>query len=209
MHSPHQSEFSTSPTPARNVVDFVQSPLNTSSVLTSGAKPLDQGMSDTCTCYAISNAIAEQLADQTIKIDPSALAQMLVSNNRSIGATWPHFYDNYSMPILAQNENNGEWISIKIKTVQETKVMNDADKFVLAYYAEGGYHCVFVSEKSENFYICVNSWKDYEQHPKVRVDQIGNRLWKVKVEFKCAAAGWSFLIFHTRSSNRIYLKKTS
>lgn len=208
MHSPHQSEFTISPTPARNSVYFVEGPLITSSDLTRGAQPLDQGMSQTCTCYAISNAIAEQLAEQTIKIDPSALAQVLVSNNQSIGAVWPHFYDNYSMPILAQNEDNGEWISIHIKTVQETMVMNDADKFVLAYYSKSGYHCVFVRKKSENFYECVNSWKHFQQNPKVKLDQIGNRLWKVKAEFKCAVSGWSFLIFHTRSINRIYLKKT-
>lgn len=189
MHSSHQSILSSSSIPARNAVGLTQGPLNTVSIPGRGAKPLDQGMSETCTCYALSNAISDQLAENAIHIDASVLAQTLVSNNQTIGAVWPHFYDKYKMPMLAQNEVNGEWISIEIKTVQETEVMNATDKFVLAYYSEGGYHCVFVKGKSENFYQCVNSWKNVEQYPLVKMDQIGNRLWKVKAEFKPAVTG--------------------
>ena len=168
------------------------------------AYPLDQGLSDTCTCHAIANAVADQLADHKINIDQSSFAQNLVSNNQTIGAVWPHFYDNYHIPIIIKNDNSGEWISVKIKSVEEVKQFNDTDKFVLAYNTKKeeqtdgtwkwySYHCVFVKKQLENHYVCVNSWNDFEPYPEVEFNRPGNRLWCVKAKFKTPPKGWLFV----------------
>lgn len=47
---------------------------------------LGQGLSDKCACHAIANAVIEQLAEKGIDIDQSSFAQILVSNNGTIGA---------------------------------------------------------------------------------------------------------------------------
>ena len=151
--------------------------------------------------------MADQLADDNINIDQSSFAQTLVSNNQTIGAVWPHFYDNYHIPIIIMNDNDGEWISVRIKSVREVNKFNGTDKFVLAYntkkekQADGtwkwfSYHCVFVKEQSENYYSCVNSWKNIDPYPKVELNRPGNRLWRVKVKDKTPPKGWSFFFCH-------------
>ena len=181
------------------------------------AYPLDQGLSDTCTCHAIANAVADQLADHKINIDQKSFAQNLVSNNQTIGAVWPHFYDNYHIPIIIKNDDNGEWISVKIKSVREVNELNDKDKFVLAYntkrekQADGilkwfSYHCVFVKKQSENHYLCVNSWKNANPYPEVELNRPGNRLWCVKAKVKTPPKGWS-LLFVTVDINAVYICK--
>ena len=150
--------------------------------------------------------MGDQLADDNINIDQSYFAQNLVSNNQSIGAVWPHFYDNYHIPILIKNEDDGEWISVKIKSVKEVKQINDKDKFVLAYntkrerQADGtlkwyGYHCVFVIRQSNNYYFCVNSWNNIDPYPEVELNRPGNRLWRVEAKVKTPPRGWLF-VFH-------------
>ena len=171
------------------------------------AYPLDQGSSETCTCHAISNAVGDLLADKNINIDQSTFAQILVSYNQAIGAVWPHFYDNYHTPIIIKNEGDGRWISVKIGSVREVEKTNDADKYVLAYNTKkveqtdgtkkwGNYHCAFVQKQLENDYLCVNSWGDEDQYPKVELNRPGNRLWRVRAEFRPAPLGWYFVICH-------------
>ena len=160
------------------------------------AYPLDQGNSDTCTCYAIANAIADQLADKGIDIDQNFLAEWLVANNQTIGPVWPHFYENYAFPITVRNRNNGKWISLKI-AVREVERFSDKDKHVLAYhtrYEKGidDYHCVYVDTLLGNCYQCVNSWKDNSPYPEVELDRYGNRLWIVKADVESPRTGWYF-----------------
>ena len=174
-----------------------QGTLNTSPIPGSKAFPLDQGDSNTCTCHAVANAVAEQLEDEEIDIDQNFLAKWLVANNQTIGPVWPHFFDNYPYHILVQNRNNGEWISLKL-TVSEAESFSNTDKHVLAYYTHAGnkpqvYHCVYVSQKSEKYYSCVNSWKDYNPYPEVDLDRPGNRLWRVRAEVKPPPKGWCFV----------------
>ena len=181
----------------------------------SGAEPLDQGNSNTCTCHAIANAIADQFEEKDIEIDPSCLATLLVNNNKSIGAVWPDFYDNYDLPITIMNQRTGEWISVKIKSVTEVKKFSCTDKHVLAYYANKikqadgtwiwvDYHCAFIQRQSGDLYDCVNSWKN-DPHPKVELNRSGNRLWKVIAEANSPRAGSYFVNYQSSSSCRIYL----
>ena len=143
-----------------------QGTLNTYPIPGSKAYPLDQGDSNTCTCHAVANAVADQLVDANIDIDQRFLAYWLVANNQTIG----------------------NWISLKL-TVREVESFSNADKHVLAYYTPQGYHCVYVKQQSENYYECVNSWKDDDPFPKVDLGRRGNRLWRVRVELKPPPVG--------------------
>ena len=189
--------------------------LNTSPIPGSKAYPLNQGFSYTCTHHAIANAVADQLADKHIDIDQKIFAGILISNTGSIGPIWPHFFDNYHIPVLSMNETDKKWISVKINIVREVKEFSNTGKHVLAYHTKeilpdgtwkwGEYHCVFVKQQSENHYVCVNSWGDRDKYPEVELNRPGNRLWIVSAEFQFAQGGWSFIIFHTLSRCSIYL----
>lgn len=176
-----------------------QDALNMFAVPGSKAHPLNQGQSYLCTCYAIANAAGDQLAEKNIDIDQNTFASILVSHYGSIGPVWPHFYDNYHIPILIKTRDKGKHYYIKIATVSEVKKFSNTDKCVLAYYTEtNDYHCVFVKEQLENYYSCVNSWGTVEEFPQVELNKPGNRLWRVRVEFEPAQIGWSsFVICYT------------
>lgn len=174
--------------------------LNVSSIPGNRAYPLDQGLSDTCTCHAIANAVADQLAEKGINIDQSSFAQILVSNNGTIGAVWPHFFDNYHNDITIMNQVDKKWISVKIKSIIEVEKFSNTDKYILAYntkeekQADGtskwcSYHCVFVQKQSDNHYFCVNSWGDRDKYPEVELNRPGNRLWRVRAEVGPAQTG--------------------
>ena len=173
--------------------------MNTSPIPGSKAYPLNQGCSYTCTHHAIANAVADQLADKHIDIDQNILAGILVSNTGSIGAVWPHFFDNYYMPVLIMNKADEKWIFVKIDIVREVKEFSNTSKYVLAYYTKqilpngtwkwGEYHCVFIKQQLENHYVCVNSWGDNDENPEVELNRPGNRLWMVRAEFEPAPGG--------------------
>ena len=175
-----------------------QGTFNTSTIPSSRAHPLNQGQSDTCTCYAIANAVGDQLADEDIDIDLNAFATVLINTKGSIGAVWPDFYDNYHIPIIIKNEDGGIHYSITITTVREVARFSNTDKHVLAYYTDtNDYHCVFVKEQLGNQYSCVNSWGDHDQYPQIELHKPHNRLWRVKVDFEHAQLGLSFVICYT------------
>ena len=175
-----------------------QDALNTFTVPGGRAYPLNQRQSYLCTCYAIANAVADQLAEKNIDIDPNAFASILVSHYGSIGPVWPHFYDNYHIPILIKTQHNGKHYYIKVATVSEVKKFSNTDKYVLAYLTESNdYHCVFVKEQLGNFYSCVESSGTVKKFPRVAFYKPGNRLWRVRVKFELAQIGWSFVICYT------------
>ena len=173
--------------------------MNTSPIPGSKAYPLNQGCSYTCTQHAIANAVADQLADKHIDIDQNILAGILVSNTGSIGAVWPHFFDNYYMPVLIMNKADEKWIFVKIDIVREVEEFSNTSKYVLAYYTKqilpngtwkwGEYHCAFIKQQLENHYVCVNSWGDNDENPEVELNRPGNRLWMVRAEFEPAPEG--------------------
>lgn len=159
----------------------------------SAAAPLNQGISSTCTCHALANAIADQLNEESqIDIDPTRLADILVSHNEHVGAVWPDEYDNYFKSLITMDRKTARWISIKIKTVKRVQRFVNTERHVLSYYtaAVGGRwtnnHCVFVRQQSGDLYDCVNSWGDYDIYPAVPVNRPGNILWMVRAEWKFA-----------------------
>ena len=152
------------------------------------AKVLNQGSSLTCTCHAIANAIADKLNEEhNIDVNQKILANILVNNNKHVGPVWPDIYDNYGQPILVMNENSKKWISINIKTVKRVEKFISGEKHLLAYLSERGNHCVFLKEQIGDLYKCVNSWGEYDSYPVVPVENPGNRLWMVRVEFEPAS----------------------
>ena len=161
-----------------------QAALNTSTAPGSEARVLNQGNSDTCTCYAIANAVADQLAEKQIDIDQSVFAGILVDKKGNIGAVWPDFYDNYHSSILIKDDKSGRHYSIKITTVRPVEKFTDNHRHILAYYTNTNkYHCVFVEGKKGNYYSCLNSWGNYDPKPQIALNKDGNKLWIVSVDF--------------------------
>ena len=156
----------------------------------------------TCTCHAIANAIADQLNDESqIDIDPTRLANILVSNNEHVGAVWPDEYDNYIKTIITMDKKSGRWISIKIKTVKRVEKFINAERHVLSYFTAAvgdrltNNHCVFVRQQIGDLYNCVNSWGDRNLYPAVPVNRPGNKLWMVRAEWTFARQCW-FIFFN-------------
>ena len=167
------------------------------------AYPLDQGISETCTCHALANAVADQLEVDGIDINQSDVAQILINFNQHVSAVWPHEFHNYRTPIITKDQKTKKWISIKIKTVEKVDSFSSKGRHVLAYYttrkrkADGKknrrtYHCVFVKKQLKlqgNAYECVNSWGDGDPFPVVEQERTGNMLWLVEAEWEPAPEG--------------------
>ena len=169
------------------------------------AKVLNQGSSLTCTCQALANAIADKLNEEhNIDVNQESLADILVNNNQHLGAVWPHEYDNYRQRILLMDRNSKEeekkWISIKIKTVKEVNKFINGEKHLLSYISKNGHHCVFLKEQIGDSYKCVNSWGEKEPYPLVPVENPGNKLWIVRIEFEPAPPNSEFMILNCISN---------
>lgn len=167
------------------------------------AYPLDQGISETCTCHALANAIADQLEADGIDINQSHVAHTLINFKQHVAAVWPHKFHNYRKPIITKDQKTKKWISIKIKTVEKVNSFSPKGRHVLAYYptrkrkadgkkSRGNYHCVFVKRQlklQDNAYECVNSWGKGDPFPVVEQDRTGNTLWLVEAEWEPAPKG--------------------
>ena len=150
---------------------------------TFGGNKLNQGFSKASTCFALANAIADQLDNEhCILVNPKSIADIIVNNNQHVGAIWPDLYDDYHQPILVMDENTGTWIYIIIRSVRRVKEFQERATHLLLYISKGGYHCVFVKEKIGEYYSCVNSWGNLDPYPRVPVEDPRNILWIVKVD---------------------------
>lgn len=144
---------------------------------------LNQGSSEASTCFALANAIADQLDNEhCIRVNPKSIADIIVNNNQHVGALWPDIYNDYRQPILVMDEKSGTWISIIIRFVRRMKKFKQGATHLLGYVSNRGYHCVFVKEKIGEYYSCVNSWGYDDPSPQVPVENPGNILWIVKVD---------------------------
>uniref|UniRef100_A0A7M5XE34 Uncharacterized protein n=1 Tax=Clytia hemisphaerica TaxID=252671 RepID=A0A7M5XE34_9CNID len=45
-------------------------------------------------------------------------------------------------------------------------------------------HCVFIKSIKDGNFNCINSWRDIDPAPQVRIGKEKNRLWRVNVEYK-------------------------
>ena len=149
---------------------------------------MEQGHSWTCTLHALANTIADQLKSKSkIDIDPTRIVNILVNENKHIGAVWPDKFDYCSKPIITMDKETKNWISIKIKTVKRVNFFISSESHILSHYSDLGNHCVFVKEKQGDCYHCLNSYgKNYNPYPVVDANQPYNILWTVQVECEVA-----------------------
>ena len=171
-----------------------------------GPRNLNQGLSNSCTCHALANAIANELDKIGIDVVQEHIVSILVTYSQHVGQVFPHNFDSFEEPILTMDQNSQKWILIRIETVKEIYNLEDytPDKsHVLAYYTREeidehgetqwyGYHCVFVKGKiilQRNDFKCINSWGHYDKNPVVPVNRFGNRLWVVQVKCEEAPEG--------------------
>ena len=144
---------------------------------------LNQQFSKASTCFALANAIADQLYNEhRRRVNPKSIADIIVNNNQHVGALWPDIYNGYRQPILVVDEESGTWISIIIRFVRRVKKFEQGATHLLGYISEIGYHCVFVRKMIGEYYSCVNSCGHYDPFPQVPVEDPRNILWIVKVD---------------------------
>ena len=165
---------------------------------------LNQGLSDTCTCHALTNAIAVQLArEDGTDVVQELIVGALVSYNGHVGPIFPHSFHNFQKPVFTMDQDTEKWIEIQINTVEEKHLeeYDSKESHVLAYFSKQGrneygelmwtdYHCVFVERRltlKGNAFQCVNSYGNYEEHPVVELNRPGNKLWIVKASWKPAS----------------------
>ena len=115
-----------------------------------------------------------------------------MSYNEHVGPVWPDKYNNYNKSLTTMDRKTGEWITIKIKTVQRVKKFINTKRHVLSYGTTlvnnewKNNHCVFVRHCSGDSYDCVNSWGQDDPYPVVPVERPGNILWMVQAKWNFA-----------------------
>ena len=165
------------------------------------ARPLDQGLSETCTLHAIANATVESLTEREIdvKLDEvlGALKQAeyvdVYKGNRA------EEFDGAVLKRLT-NKKTGKSVDVtltvaKFKDLRKSELfaqLQESIKFVLVYNLnrptdpEVAWHCVYIHKYDticgKKKFVCYNSWGDEEENPVVDVDKPGNVVYGVVTE---------------------------
>jgi hypothetical protein len=163
------------------------------------ARPLDQGMAETCTIHALANAIADGLHDQSIDINLFEVVGALKQDpdlNLDEGNRVEDFEDTVLRNMMDKKTKVSGDITLEIKRItNDNKHLFKTTKIVLVYYRDecdpSTMHCVFVKTckrvDSETRYECINSWGDDPTiaTPSVPVNRRGNMLYSVRAIWQC------------------------
>lgn len=162
------------------------------------ARPLDQGLSETCTLHAIANATVESLTERDIdvKLDEvlGALKQAEYVNVYE-GNKVEEFHGAVMKRLT--NKKTGKSVDVKLTVAKCNELRKNEDfaqnqhsiKFVLVYNLnrpndpEAAWHCVYIHKydtiRGKKKLVCFNSWGEEEENPVVDVDRPGNVVYGV------------------------------
>ena len=164
------------------------------------ARPLDQGLAEACTVYALSNAIVEGLNGQTPPIDiklDEVVGALKQSDKVDIheGNNVEEFHGHVVKKMIDKNTQKCGDVHIEIAhgyKDNRNKLFSDmrrSVKFVLVYYISErdpkAKHCVYMKQianelvDGKKMFLCVNSWGSDSQYPLVDMEQNGNVLYGI------------------------------
>ena len=161
------------------------------------ARPLDQGLSETCTLHAIANATVESLTKMEIdvKLDEVLGALKQAEYVDIHEGNQPEDFDGAHIKRLT-NKNTGRSVDVTLTVGKFTELKNTelftqlqkSIKYVLVYNLnrpneEVSLHCVYIHKHDticgKEKFICFNSWGDREENPVVDVERPGNVVYGV------------------------------
>ena len=166
-----------------------------------GELTTDQGDSPTCSVHALTKAVRQSLAEQSLNIDlKNCLASFLI--HPKVDEEEGNFPDEFhGAKISCVGEENLKWpgsVDLFIRRVENLKKFEDGNfstskdtKLVLVYNdPEAGPHSVFISgveksAKEEPHFRIVNSWgtPQPEDRTHVRVAEAGNVVYEVRARW--------------------------
>ena len=153
---------------------------------------LNQGKGNTCTIYALSNAVQDSLNSVSVNVDINNIIGALqhsVKNEDVINGIFPYKFQGFQIKNQI-NHADGEYGNISIQVKKEK--YNSAYKHILVYTLDQIHpglpkvrHCVFVKSLDAfgNNFHCINSWgktQDPALHsPIIPVNTIGLEIYRV------------------------------
>ena len=157
------------------------------------ARPLDQGLSETCTLHAIANATVESLTarDIDVKLDEVLGALKQAEYVNVYEGNKPEEFDGAVMKRLT-DKKTGKSVDVKLtvgkcndlRKNELFEQLQQSIKFVLVYNLnrptdpEVALHCVYIDKnitiRGKKKLVCFNSWGEEEENPVVDVDRPGN-----------------------------------
>ena len=162
------------------------------------ARPLDQGLSDTCTLHAIANATVESLMgkDIDVKLDEVLGALKQADYVKVHGGNKVEDFHGAVMKRMG-DKKTGMSVDVdltvgKYTDLQELEQISEHQgkiKFVLSYLTKNQVlHCVYIEKLvdigGKKKFLCINSWGEFEENPVVPCDQPGNKVYGVVARWK-------------------------
>lgn len=159
------------------------------------ARPLNQGQTESCTLYAVGNAIVEGLDSQEVDVNLDEIIGGL-KQACFVDIHDGNFVEEFDgcvvKNMIDRNTEKCGDVEVSINYDGEVKPKEGNMKRVLVYNHRPedptSAHCVFVAEtknllKDRKCHICLNSWGDQEGVKCVEVNRPGNKLYAVKVKW--------------------------
>ena len=160
------------------------------------ARPLDQGLAETCTLHAIANATVESLTTKNIDVKLDEVLGAL-KQAEYVDIHEGNKVEDFNGAVMKRmtDKETGMAVDVELTVgkytdLQRHELFNELQrniKFVLTYNTnkveESGRHCVYIHKWDKicgkKKFVCVNSWGTEEENPVVDVDQPGNIVYGV------------------------------
>ena len=176
-------------------------PQNQASTPKERARPLDQGLSETCTLHAVANATVESLTTKNIDVKLDEVLGAL-KQAEYVDIHEGNKVEDFNRAVMKRMTDKKTGMSVDVeltvgkytdlKRHEQFNELQPRIKFVLTYNTnkleESGRHCVYIDKfieiSGKKKFVCVNSWGKFEENPVVDVDQPGNIVYGVVAHWK-------------------------